>query len=207
MSIYSDRIFPWIIERVMSRDVMTAQRELALADAEGDVMEIGFGTGLNLPHYGKLVSRLTVVDPNLGMHRRAAERIKASAIPVETIALGADDRLPVDDNRFDTVVSTWTMCSIPDLPKALSELYRTLRPGGRLIFVEHGLSPEAAVATWQNRLNGINRWIGDGCNLNRNIEAIVQASPFRLVKCEQFALPKTPRVGAWTYRGIAEKAA
>lgn len=205
MGLYANRIFPWVIEHIMSRDVMTHQRRQVVPDARGDVLEIGFGTGLNLPHYRASVKRLTIIDPNPGMHRRAAPRIAQSSIPVESISLGADDRLPLDDNRFDTVVSTWTMCSIPDLPRALAEMARVLKPGGRLLFIEHGLSPDPGVARWQNRLNGLNRRIGDGCNLNRNIAAMIAASPLHVVTCDQFYLPHTPRLGGWMYRGTAEK--
>lgn len=203
MGIYSNRIFPWVIEHVMSREVMTHEREKLVPAAEGDVLEIGFGTGLNLPHYSAAVTRLTVLDPNSGMHRRAAERIAAAKMPVEAIQLGAEDRLPVDDGRFDTIVSTWTMCSIPDLAGALRELARVLKPGGKLLFLEHGLSPDANIARWQNRLNPLNRRIGDGCNLNRDMTAIIGASPLVVESCDQFYLPKTPRIGGWMYRGVA----
>lgn len=206
MSLYSQRVFPWLIDRVMASEVMTEQRRLVLAEVQGDTLEIGFGTGLNLPHYPPSVERLTIVDPNRGMHRRAAGRIAASPLPIEAIQLGAENRLPVADDRFDSVVSTWTMCSIPRLADALREIARVLKPGGQLLCVEHGLSPEAGVARWQNRLTPIMRRLGDGCHLNRNIAEYVQKSPLQLTRCDQFYLRDSLRVGSWTYRGRAVKA-
>lgn len=205
MSLYSERVFPWLIDRVMAGPPMTEQRRAVLAGAVGDTLEIGFGTGLNLPHYPPAVERLTIVDPNGGMHRRAAQRMAASTVPIQAIQLGAEDHLPVADDRFDTVVSTWTMCSIPQLARALAEIARVLKPGGQLLFVEHGLSPEQGVARWQNRLTPIMKRIGGGCHLNRNIAEFVRASPLRLVQCEEFCLRDSPRVGGYTYRGRAEK--
>jgi ubiquinone/menaquinone biosynthesis C-methylase UbiE len=205
MGVYSRYVFPWIIDHVMARAVLVDERRKVLSAASGRVLEIGFGTGLNLPLYPAAVDRLTIVDPNVGMHRRAAARIAASPLEIDAIALGADGRLPLDDNSFDYVVSTWTMCSITDIGRALAEVYRVLRPGGRLLFVEHGLSPEAGVARWQNRLNGINQRIGEGCHLNRNIAALVAGSPLRLAACDEFYMPSTPRIAGWTYRGAGEK--
>ena len=204
MGIYSNRVFPWIIDRIMDRDVMTEQRRVA-PPAHGDVLEIGFGTGLNLPHYPSSVEQLTVLDPNPGMHRRAVRRMKACPIPITPVTLGADGELPLDENRFDTVISTWTMCSITDLTRALVELSRVLKPGGSLLFIEHGLSPQEKIARWQNRLNSINMWIGDGCHLNRSIAQFLTSSPLMLVQCDQFYLPNTPRIGGWIYRGTARK--
>ncbi|MGD9645363.1 MAG: class I SAM-dependent methyltransferase [Pirellulales bacterium] len=205
MGLYSRYIFPWIIDRVMARDLLVEERRKVLGAASGRVLEIGFGTGLNLPHYPAAVERLTVIDPSVGMHRRAAARIAASPLEIDAIAIGADGQLPLDDNSFDYVVSTWTMCSIADIRRALAEVHRVLRPAGRLLFVEHGLSPESGVARWQNRLNGINKRIGEGCHLNRNIAALLTASPLRLTDCDEFYLPSTPRIAGWTYRGAAEK--
>lgn len=205
LGIYSDRIFPWVIDKLMARDVMSEQRRHVLAPVRGDVLEIGFGTGLNLPFYPAAVDRLTVVDPNAGMHRRAAQRIKESKLSIDAVTLRADGALPLDENRFDTVVSTWTMCSIPDLPRALVELTRVLKPGGKLVFVEHGLSPDKPVASWQNRLNPIHQWLGDGCHLDRDIARFVAQSPLTLEDCDQFYMPDTPRFAGWLYRGTATK--
>jgi ubiquinone/menaquinone biosynthesis C-methylase UbiE len=207
MGLYSERIFPWIIDKVMANKVLAAERQRVLSEVRGNILEIGFGTGLNLPHYPQSVDHLTVLDPNAGMHKRAAARLAAARFKVTSIRLAAEARLPIDDGQFDTIVSTWTMCSIPRLDQALVELNRVLKPGGRLLFIEHGLSPDTKIARWQNRLNPINKRIGDGCNLNRNFAAIVGASPLTLEHCDQYYLPKSPRIAAWTYRGVATKRA
>lgn len=205
MGLYSDRIFPWLLEKVMSRDQMREQREIVLAAARGRVLEIGFGTGLNLPHYPEEVQSLAVLDPNAGMHRKAASRIAEATIPIESIQQRADEAIAADAESFDTVISTWTMCSIPDLPRALGEIARVLKPGGKLLFIEHGLAEDPKIARWQHRLNPVMNRIGDGCNLNRNIARFIRESPLAIESCDQFCLRKASRVDGWTYRGVAVK--
>jgi ubiquinone/menaquinone biosynthesis C-methylase UbiE len=205
MGLYSKYIVPWIIDHVMDRQVMAGQRQTVLADAYGRVLEIGFGTGLNLPHYPSRVEHLTILDPNVGMHRRAAGRIAVSRLTIDPLNLSADADLPTNDCVFDTVVSTWTMCCIPDLPRALTEVARVLKPGGQLLFVEHGLSQDPKVARWQQRLNPLNMRLGDGCHLNRDIAYFVRGSGLTISQCDQFYLPRTPRISGWTFRGRALK--
>jgi ubiquinone/menaquinone biosynthesis C-methylase UbiE len=147
-----------------------------------------------------------VAEPNDASYRRARKRIEASPLPVEAVGLRNGRDLPLDAGRFDCVVSTWVMCSIADVAHALREVHRVLRPGGRLVFVEHGLSPDSAVARWQRRLNPINRRLGDGCHLDRDIPALLGASPLTVERCDRFYLRDTPRVGGYTYRGVAVKA-
>jgi ubiquinone/menaquinone biosynthesis C-methylase UbiE len=169
------------------------------------VLEIGFGTGLNLPFYPPTLRRLTVVDPNPGMARRARPRVAASGVDVRSLVLDAGRRLPIDDGSFDAVVSTWTLCSIPDVAAALAEVHRVLKPGGRFVFVEHGLAPDPPVAAWQRRLDKLNQFIGDGCHLTRDIASILRRSPLSAETCDTFYLADTPRVGGFTYRGHATK--
>jgi SAM-dependent methyltransferase len=195
-----------VLDHAMRRPPLAAQRPLALAGARGEVLEIGFGSGLNLPHYPAPVTRVVAVEPNALVSDRARERIAAARVPVDVAALRADGELPFDAGRFDCAVSTWTMCTIPDVPAALREVYRVLKPGGRLLFVEHGLAPDEGVRQWQRRLNPINRFLGQGCNLDRDIEALVRHSPLRVERCATFYLPSTPRIGGFTYRGAAVKA-
>lgn len=206
MGLYGRYIFPWVLDRAMGRQPLEAHRPGVLAEARGDVLEIGFGTGRNLPHYPAGVHRLTVVEPSEPIASRAAARVAASPLEIESIALGADQRLPLDAGRFDTVVSTWTMCSIDDLPAALLELHRVLKPGGRLLFIEHGLARSAGVAKWQHRLNPINRWIGQGCRLDLDIAAFLADSPLHVLRCDEFEMDHTPRIASHHYQGIAEKA-
>ena len=207
MGPYSRYVFPFVVDRVMSRAPLAELRPQVLAEAGGDVLEIGFGTGLNLPHYPPHVKRLTVLEPNVGMHRRSMQRIEHSPIEVDVIGLRDGRDIGATDQRFDTVVSTWTMCTIRDVPHALREVHRVLRPGGRLLFVEHGLAPDERVRRWQRRLNPLNRLIGDGCNLDRDIAALLRASPLSVERLETFYLRDTPRLGGYTYRGSAIRAA
>jgi SAM-dependent methyltransferase len=207
MNIYSRFVFPRVIDRVMRRAPLSELRPAVLADAQGDILEIGFGTGLNLPHYPADVKRLTVLEPNVAMHRRSMQRIEHSPIEVDVVGLPNGRDIGTADQRFDTVVSTWTMCTIADLPHALREIHRVLRPGGRLLFVEHGLAPDLRVRKWQRRLNPLNRLIGDGCNLDRDIAAFLRDSPLTVERLDTFYLRDTPRLGGYTYRGNAKKVA
>ena len=180
-------------------------REEAVAPAEGDVLEIGFGTGLNLPYYGAGVRSLTGLDPMVTTDvARVESRIEAAPFPVRREALNADDGLPFEDAQFDTVVTTWTLCSIPDVQGALGEMRRVLKPGGRYVFIEHGRSPNAGTAKWQDRLNPAWRFLADGCNINRPIERIVAEGGFTLQQTHRFQ-GKGPSVASYLYRGIATR--
>ena len=205
MGLYSRYVFPWVIDRVMTRRPLAEQRPIVLSAAAGDVLEVGFGTGLNLPHYPPAVRSLSVLEPNAGMDRRARCRVAAAPFPVRRVDLVDGRDIAAADATFDTVVSTWTMCTIPDPAHALREIGRVLRPGGRFLVVEHGLSTDPKVARWQHRLNPINRWVGDGCNLNRDVAALLAESPLSVERMECFYLPDTPKVGGYTFRGRAWK--
>ena len=205
VGVYSRFVFPWVLDRAMRRGPIAEQRPAALAGAGGEVLELGFGTGLNLPHYPPAVTRVVALEPNERVSRRARTRIEASSIPVELAGLRGDRELPFDAGRFDCAVSTWTMCTIPDVARALAEIHRVLKPGGRLLFVEHGLAPDPAVQRWQRRLNPVMRILGDGCHLDRDIAAILRASPLAVERCETFYLTNTIRLGGFTYRGSAVK--
>ena len=204
---YSRYIFPRVLDWAMSRQALAEERPGVLAGVGGSVLEIGFGTGLNLPHYPPHVRELTVVEPNPGALRRSRRRAAASPIRVQPAGLVGGRDLPLPDERFDSVVSTWTLCTIPDVAHALAEVHRVLRPGGRFFFIEHGLSPDPRVARWQNRLNGLNKLLGDGCNLNRDIAGLISASPLRIDRCDRFYLRDTPRIGGYMFRGTARKPA
>ena len=205
MGFYSRRIFPIVLDHVMGRPSLAAQRPALLAQLEGSVLEMGFGAGHNLPYYPDRVERLTVLEPNEATFRRARRRIAAFGRGVRRVGLvnGRDIDAPAD--VFDFVVSTWTLCTIADPAHALREVRRVLKPSGRFVFIEHGLSPEATVARWQRRLDPLNRFIGDGCNLSRDIAGILRASALSVLTCDQFYLPDTPKLGGYTYRGCAAK--
>lgn len=202
MKLLERRLFPWMMDHALGRQKVSRLRRLALRDAAGDVLEIGFGTGLNLAHYPEGVTRLTAVDVNPGMNRRALRRIAAGGIAVDHRIADAT-RLPLADGSFDTLVSTWTLCSVANLDAVLEEMRRVLRPGGRLLFVEHGLSRDPAVQRWQQRLNGLQRWIGAGCNLNRDFRERIPAGGFRLQHLREFYMEGDPRTHGYTYHGIA----
>jgi SAM-dependent methyltransferase len=184
---------------------MDELREPTVGLAEGDVLEIGFGTGLNLAHYGPGVKSLVALDPEISEgYAPLAARIARTPFPVERYGLPADGRLPFDDGRFDCVVSTWTLCSIAQLPAALAELRRVIRAGGRFVFLEHGRAPSERTARWQDRVNPWWSRFADGCNMNRPIDRLVEQGGFRIVSLERFR-HKGPGLLAHMYRGVAER--
>ena len=168
----------------------------------GEILEIGFGTGLNLEHYPEHVRRITAIDPGEGMSRISRRRIAHSPRSVD-LRLQTAEELPFDDDSFDCVVSTWTLCSIPDAGRAIQEITRVLRPGGKFLFLEHGLAESTGVQRWQHRLTPIQRRIADGCCLNLDIEGLVRSAPFRQVEIERFVMEGTPRLLGSMYRGLA----
>jgi len=186
----------------MSSRPIASQRPAALKDARGEVLEIGFGTGLNLPCYPPGVSALTVVDPERLLPKRVADRIAAAPFPVKQVPLSAE-RLPLEENTFDCVVSTFTLCTIPDATAALREVRRVLKSGGTFLFLEHGLNDDPVVAKWQRRLNPIQRFIGRGCNLDRRIDALISDAGLAIARLDRFLIPGMPRTHATMYRGAA----
>jgi ubiquinone/menaquinone biosynthesis C-methylase UbiE len=202
MGIYSDYIFPHLLEFTLGRGEPMKQRCRALEAARGEVLEIGFGTGLNLSCYPSGVGRLSLIDPARHLSRKVARRIAAAGFPVEMAHLDAA-RLPFDSERFDTVVSTWTLCTIPQVEAALIEIRRVLKPDGRFLFLEHGRSADDKVARRQDRWNGLQRVVGCGCNLNRPIDRLIEAAGLRVDRLERFLMPKTPRIIADHYLGSA----
>jgi len=180
------------------------RREM-LHSAQGEVLEIGLGTGLNLPYYPAGVSRLRAVDPAPLLPDRVTARSAALPFPVEITHLSAE-RLPYDDGIFDCVVSTWTLCTIPDPLQALREVRRVLKPSGRFLFLEHGRSDDAKTAVWQDRLNPLQNVIGCGCNLNRPIDRLIRQAGLHIVQLDRFVMEGVPRIGGELYRGIATPA-
>jgi ubiquinone/menaquinone biosynthesis C-methylase UbiE len=202
LGLYSQAIFPYVCDLTLDQPHVAAQRKKLLAVSRGKVLEIGFGTGLNLPHYPRSVHNITTAEPNRGMHRLATRRIRQSAIAVSHRRL-TGERLPFAEASFDCVVSTFTLCSINDVEGAIGEIYRVLNPEGMFLFLEHGLSPEPQVQKWQHRLNWLQTLIGNGCRLNRAMPTLIAAQPFRLVECEKFYLDKTPKTHGYLFRGTA----
>ena len=202
MGLYSAYIFPHLMDRVMGRPGFQRLRSETLQSAQGEVLEIGLGTGLNLPHYSAGVSRLRAVDPAPLLPERVTTRLAAVPFPVEIMHLSAE-RLPYDEGGFDCVVSTWTLCTIPDPLQALREIRRVLKPAGRFLFLEHGRSKNARTAAWQDRLNPIQQVIGCGCNLNRRIDRLIGQAGLEIVQLDRLVMEGVPRIAGELYRGIA----
>jgi ubiquinone/menaquinone biosynthesis C-methylase UbiE len=188
----------------MSLPHLAKYRKEVLEGVSGNVLEIGFGTGLNLPHYPDSIKKITTVDVNAGMNTLAQKRIDQSSIVVENLTLNGEN-LPMEDEFFDSVVSTWTMCSIQNIEQAMKEIQRVLKPGGRLFFIEHGLSDDKKVQSWQNCLNPIQKIWADGCHLNRNIQEIVERPNLCIEKLDKFYMEKSPRCLGYSYQGSAVK--
>lgn len=203
MGFYSQVIVPHLLDWSLSDPTLAKYRQELLADVQGEVLEIGFGTGLNLAYYPANIRKITTVDVNLGINALAKKRIHASGITVEQLATNAEN-LPMADNTFNSVVSTWTLCSIADVEQALKEVYRVLKPGGKFFFVEHGLSDNPSIQVWQHRLTPIQKVLADGCHLNRNIQALVEQQ-FDSVTLTQFTPQNMPDLIAHLYKGVATK--
>jgi ubiquinone/menaquinone biosynthesis C-methylase UbiE len=205
MGFYARHIFPRLMHWSLSRPALAEERRRALAGVSGAVLEIGFGTGLNLPHYPNDVRKITAVDRNEAVFRLAEQQIAASPIAVERL-VQSSERLPMPDGSFDSVVSTFTLCSIADVAAALREMRRVLRPSGRFFFLEHGLSSQPRVARWQHRLTPITRCIGEGCHLDRPIRRLIEQAGFHAVQCDEHYSPAMPRLAGYLYCGVAAPA-
>lgn len=199
---YAQHIFPRLMDWVMRDTRFQAEREQTLRQLHGSVLEIGFGTGLNLPHYPKAVTWLTAVEPQIVLPERVSQRREEAPMPVEVVRVTAE-HLPFQDGTFDCALSTWTLCTIPDVLAALREARRVLKPDGMLVFLEHGRSEDANLARWQDRLNPLQRLFACGCNLNRRIDGLVAEAGFKITQLDRYTMPGLPRIGAEMYRGTA----
>lgn len=204
MGFYQKRILPYLLDWSLSSPIIAKYRQEVLASVSGEVLEIGFGTGLNLSYYPDDIYKIITVDPNPGVHTLAQKRIESSSITVDHKILSGEN-LPMADNSFDSVVSTFTLCSIVNVEQALREVHRVLKGGGVFHFLEHGLSREPRVQVWQNRFTPLQKIIGDGCHLNRNIRQLVETQ-FQNVKLEEFYLENVPKVSGYLYKGVGYKA-
>ena len=205
MGLYSSYIFPRVLDWSLGTSYFQNLRKETLEPAKGSVLEIGFGTGLNLPHYSPQVTKLTVVEPERMLASRVARRISEAHMPVEQFQLDASRRLPFDDDSFDSVVTTLTLCSIADVSPALAEIRRVLKPEGRYVFLEHGRSDDPRVAKRQDFFNPVQKIVACGCNMNRPIDQLIKDAGFEIATLERFLIPDAPRVLAEMYRGIAEQ--
>jgi ubiquinone/menaquinone biosynthesis C-methylase UbiE len=204
MGWYGEHIFPHLMEWVMGGEEFQKQRSLVLARVNGTVLEIGFGTGLNLPHYPAALSSLHAIDPAHMLPRKIAERSAAIPFPLQIQRTSAET-LPYNARSFNFVVSTWTLCTIPDPVKALLEVYRVLKPDGVFLFLEHGRSEDAKVAAWQDRFNPVQNIIGCGCNLNRKIDQIIAQAGLMIMTLDRCQMQSVPSLGGEMYRGAATR--
>jgi ubiquinone/menaquinone biosynthesis C-methylase UbiE len=204
VSLYSDYILPHFINLSMRKGDLTPYRERVISRAEGRVLEIGIGSGHNLQLYGKSVEELLGLEPSpqlMSMAQRESVRCRRTL----TLIAGSAEAIPMEDHYVDTVVTTWTLCSIPRARDALTEMRRVLRPGGQLLFVEHGLAPEAAVQRWQERLTPMWKRIGGGCHLNRPIRTLIESAGFSIADLNTGYM-RGPRPLTYMYEGRATPA-
>jgi ubiquinone/menaquinone biosynthesis C-methylase UbiE len=199
MGLYQDRIVPHLVNLAMRNRELSPYRQRTVALVEGRVLEIGVGSGLNLPFYTEHVTEILGLDPHPRLLRMAADR--TGPVPAKLIE-GTAEAIPVDDASVDTVVTTWTLCSVPDVATALAEMRRILKPHGKLLFAEHGLAPEDAVRKWQNRLTPIWKRIAGGCHLNRPIGCLVEEAGFQIAQIETGYM-RGPRPMTFMYEGSA----
>lgn len=203
MGLYDRYVLPHVIDLACGAGPIEKQRAKVVPLAEGRVLEIGMGSGLNLTHYDpSKVEFVWGLEPSTGMRRKAERRLAAAPFEVKWLDLEAE-QIPLEDHSADTVVLTYTLCTIPDFRAALAGMRRVLRPGGRLLFSEHGVSPDASVRRWQDRINPIWRKIAGGCNINRDVPHCLREAGFEIEKLETMYLPQTPKIAAFQYWGQA----
>jgi ubiquinone/menaquinone biosynthesis C-methylase UbiE len=201
MGLYREHVLPRLVDRACGTAELRRWRRQVVVGLSGTVLEIGFGSGLNVPAYPIEVELVYAVEPAATARRLAEGRIAASPVRVEHIGLHGES-IPLDDDRCDGALSTFTLCTIPGVEAALAEVRRVLRPGGRFHFLEHGLSPDASVATWQHRLEPIQRRVADGCHLTRDPATLVRAAGFEIERVES-RYATGPKPWSWFTEGVA----
>jgi len=205
VAIYERYVLPKLLDLAMRQKPIMMQRDKVVPRARGQVLEIGIGSGLNLACYdASRVEKVWGLDPSGELGRLAARRAQKTSLEVELLQLSSEE-IPVDDQRFDTVLVTYTLCTIPDVTKALGEMHRVLKSDGELIFCEHGVAPDPGVARWQDRMNPYWKKIAGGCNLNRDIPALIASAGFDVDSLETMYLPG-PRPLTYNYWGAARRA-
>jgi ubiquinone/menaquinone biosynthesis C-methylase UbiE len=203
VTFYRQQVLPRLTNLTLARGEYEPIRRRVAAGLAGDVLEVGFGSGLNVPHYPPAVTRVLAVDPAVVGRKLAAERLAHSRMPVEFVGIDGQD-LPVASASVDHVLTTWTMCSIPNIAAALGEMRRVLRPGGELHFAEHGRSPDPGVSGWQDRLTPLHRLMFGGCHLNRPVELLIAHAGFRMISVRNYYL-KGPKPMKYIYEGLAAR--
>lgn len=192
MGLYGDHVLPRIVDRACNRENNRRLRERVCHGLEGEVVELGFGSGLNVPLYPATVTRVAAIEPADTGWKLARERVSASAVPVERSGLNGES-LPFPDHSFDSALTTWTLCTIPDVATALAEVRRVLKPGGTMHFVEHGLAPDHSVVRWQQRLEPVQKRLFGGCHLTRPVAGMLTEAGFTITDIDEFYDVDTPK--------------
>jgi SAM-dependent methyltransferase len=204
VGVYAKYVLPRVIDLAMRNEETTRLRAAWIPLARGEVLEVGIGSGLNLPHYSQDVQHVYGVDPSMELQQMARKRATVEPIEVEFLSQSAEETLPLASSSVDTIVMTWTLCSIPNPRKALQEMKRVLKANGRLIFLEHGRAPDPGVAAWQRRITPFWKRIGGGCHLDRQVDQLITAAGFRIAELKTGYL-RGPRPMTYTYQGVAER--
>lgn len=203
MGFYDDRILPHLIDCTCSVGQIMKLRAQVVPRCEGEVLEVGMGSGINLPFYdASRVSLVYGLEPSPGMRRKAEANLAKSPVPVKWLDLPGE-KIPLPDHSVDTVLLTFTLCTIPDTQAALAQMRRVLKPGGRLLFLEHGQSPDPGVRKWQDRITPAWKKIAGGCHLNRPISALLEEAGFTIDELNNLYVPKTPKIAGYIYQGSA----
>ena len=203
MSFYQDRIVPYLVHVSMRQEALVAYRQRVVSGAAGRILEIGIGSGLNLRHYDEKVQDVIGLDPSGKLLSMAADAARRKELSVELVN-GSAEAIPLEDSTIDTVLTSWTLCTIPNVGRALAEMHRVLKPDGHLLFVEHGRSPDAKVRRWQDRLTPVWKRIGGGCHLNRAISHLIEDAGFRIERMETGYM-KGPKPMTFMYEGSARR--
>lgn len=204
MKLYEDYLLPHVINLACSSKPVLRQRNKVVPFAEGRVLEVGFGSGLNLPFYNSdNVEFIWGLEPSEGMRKKALKNIAESTIDIKWLDLPGEE-IPLDNNSVDTILLTYTLCTIPDWESALTQMKRVLKPGGKLLFCEHGEAPDESIKRWQQRVNPYWKRVAGGCNLNRPIPTCLEQMGFTIREMETRYLPSTPKIAGFNYWGYAQ---
>lgn len=204
MNVYEDKVLPHLINCACGNKAISRLRKEIVPQCEGIVLEVGMGSGLNLRHYdAEKVEFVWGLEPSIGMRDKAESNLAKSPVEVRWLDLPGEE-IPLEDESVDTVLLTYTLCTIPNTDAALKQIKRVLKPGGKLLFCEHGQSDDRRIRKWQNRLNPVWSKLAGGCNLNRTIDSLIAGSGFQIRQMKEFYTPGVPKFAGFTYMGEAQ---